>query len=307
MARSDGVTARFWQCLVLGHLSLAATLAGLLAILERLPGREAVLIAFAAFLAFPALFLVISFSISLACTRGDTSPLISRIALALRALLIESVQLPRAIAAMIVAPRSAASQTLGAGAALRPVMLIHGILSNHAIWKPWFGRLQAAGFAPVHAIDLEPFLGDLDSHAASVIEELRALQRRCRGARIAIIAHSRGGLVARGALDALGPAVISQVITIGSPHHGSAIARLFPGAAAHEVRPDSPWLCAMRAREALGPSVPFTSIYSMQDNLVVPARTALLHGARVIELKGLGHLSLMGCRSSIERAIGALS
>jgi Palmitoyl protein thioesterase len=305
------VAARFWQWVLAGHLLVSAALAGLL--VESRPALAAVGLALAIALAVPALLLAASFVVALVCARGDESPLISRIALALRAFVTEVAQFPSAILLMMGAARRPVI-ALGdlapavepiPGSRPRPVLLIHGILCNHAIWSSWFARLEACGLAPVRAIDLEPLLADIESHTAKVVDELRAMQRRCDGARVAIIAHSRGGLIARAALRRLGPGVISQVITLASPHHGTVMARLFPGKSARDMRPRSAWLCALGEGEGT-PAVPFTSIYSMQDNLVVPARSSTLNGAQLHELHGLGHLALVGHRRSIDCAIGAL-
>ena len=196
---------------------------------------------------------------------------------------------------------------MAGGGDARPVLLIHGIACNRAIWRPWLRRLQATGFQPIRAVDLEPLFGDIDAYADRVADELRSMQTRCGGARVTVIAHSMGGLVARAALSRVGPDVIRQIVTLGSPHHGTVIARLFPWRLARQMRPGSAWLRALRARQAPPFAVPFTSIYSLQDNLIVPARSAALAGARLYELQGLGHMGMVGSPRSIDCAVAALT
>jgi len=226
----------------------------------------------------------------------------------LHALSTEWFDFDRAILAMITAPwldhRDIGAQSAGRGA--RPVFLIHGVLCNRGIWRPWLGPLRAAGFGPVRAVDLEPLFEDLETHAQTVATALAALQRECGGERVTIIAHSMGGLVARAALRRAGPAVVRDIATIASPHHGTLFAYLLPGRAARQMRPRSPWLRALAADEAAHAKVPITSIYSAQDNLIVPARSAVLDGGRKVQFGGVGHLGALRRTRCIHAAIAAL-
>lgn len=231
----------------------------------------------------------------------------ARAARVARAFLVEVVLLGRAILDMSIGSgRRAPESGVPSGGQARPVLLIHGILCNGAVWRPWREPLRAAGFAPIRAVDLEPLLGDMDAYAAQVARALGEMQRQSGGARVAIIAHSLGGLVARAALRAVGPGVVSGIVTIASPNRGVALAHLCPFPPLNALSPESPWLRALQADE-VPLKVPFTCIYSLEDNLIVPARSAVIEGARIQELKGLGHVSLLGCRSSIECAVAALS
>ena len=52
------------------------------------------------------------------------------------------------------------------------------------------------------------------------------------------------------------------------------------------------WLAALAAHEQGTWPCPVVSIYSLDDNLVVPQTSARLEGARNIESAGIGHISL---------------
>lgn len=194
-----------------------------------------------------------------------------------------------------------------AGRPAQPVLLLHGILCNRAVWRPLLRRLRAAGLGPVHAISLEPLLVDIESHTAKVEREVLTLQRDSKGARVAIVAHSMGGLIARAALRSLGPGTISQIVTVASPHHGTAIARLFRSPCALQMRPGSSWLQRLNAAQEGRLPVPVTSIYSLEDNLLVPRRSAALQGATLKELRGLGHVGLLSARGSLDCVVAALT
>ena len=166
--------------------------------------------------------------------------------------------------------------------------------------------LRAHGFSPIRAVDLEPPLGHIGSHAGSVAREIQQLRRDCGGARVAIVAHSMGGLVAREVLRVLGPDDISRIVTLGSPHHGSLLARILPGLPFREMDPGSPWLADLNGAQEGHFPVPITCIYSAHDNLVRPTWSAALEGATRIELEGLGHLSLLSARPAVDSALTAL-
>ena len=187
-----------------------------------------------------------------------------------------------------------------------PVLLVHGILCNAAIWRPLQRRLSAAGFNRVEVIELRPLFADIEAHAENLVQALRAMQGRCEGERIVIVAHSMGGLVARAALRAAGPALIARIITLGTPHHGTTVACRLPFAPTRQMCPSSPWLQRLNAEQENRPSVPVTCLCSSEDTLIAPPRSAELAGARVIRVDGLGHLGLAYSASAQERVLGEL-
>lgn len=193
-----------------------------------------------------------------------------------------------------------------AGQPARPLLLIHGIACNRAVWRPMIARLRAAGFAPVRALDLEPLFPDIDSYTAAIERELRALQHCSSGRRAGIVAHSMGGLVARATLRAAPAGLIDRIVTIATPHHGTSIARLFRVLALRQMRIDSAWLRSLNAAQEPIKTA-FTCIYSLEDNLIAPARSATLAGAQLHELRGIGHLELLRCPQVAEHVVAALN
>ena len=300
------MAARLWALFVLGDLVFAAVATAALGRHGSFTPPASLAVGFAVLLAVPALFVLASF-LGLAVA-GAAAHELDPLRL-LHALFTEWFDFDRAILAMIAAPwldhRDRDARSAGRGA--RPVFLIHGVLCNRGIWRPWLGPLRAAGFGPVRAVDLEPLFEDLETHAQTVATALAALQRECGGARVTIIAHSMGGLVARAALRRAGPAVVRDIATIASPHHGTLLAYLLPGRAARQMRPRSPWLRALAADEAAHAKVPITSIYSVQDDLIVPARSAVLDGGRKVQFGGVGHLGALCRRRCIHAALAAIA
>ncbi|HVS75396.1 MAG TPA: hypothetical protein VHE11_00570, partial [Steroidobacteraceae bacterium] len=122
----------------------------------------------------------------------------------------------------------------------------------------------------------------------------------------AIVAHSMGGLVARAALRRARPGLIGRIITIGAPHHGTTVACLFRWPSALQMCPGSRWLDDLNASQEGHWAVPVTTLYSLEDNLILPAISSRLEGARAHELRGLGHLTLLRSPQVLDRVVSEL-
>jgi triacylglycerol esterase/lipase EstA (alpha/beta hydrolase family) len=123
-----------------------------------------------------------------------------------------------------------------------------------------------------------------------------------------------GGLVARAWLARHGAARVARVVTIASPHNGTALAGLGLGENARQMRRGSAFLRSLAAAEGeAGPGCPFTSIYTVNDTLVAPQDTSRLPWATNVELAGWGHVGILNARETWDlvaaelRASGALA
>jgi triacylglycerol lipase len=175
----------------------------------------------------------------------------------------------------------------------RALVLVHGFVCNRALWNPWMRRLRAAG-VPFTAVNLEPVFGSITSYAA-VIDDAVRRATAATGLPPLIVAHSMGGLAARAWLHAHadGDTRIAGVVTIGTPHHGTSLARLGYAANAREMRRAGPWLTDLGAHEPAIRWTRFTCFWSHCDNIVLPASTATLVGARNIHVAGAAHVALV--------------
>ena len=190
-------------------------------------------------------------------------------------------------------PRLHAADTI-AGQGL-PVLLVHGYVCNGGYWTKLSRQLARAGIAH-KAIDLEPINADIEAFVPQVELAITELCARTGSERVIIVAHSMGGLVARAWLRHYGAARVARIVTIGTPHHGTALANLAAGANARQMsRIDgapSGWLAQLAASEAAETRALITSIYSHHDNIVAPQTSAHLPGARNIAFGGIGHVAL---------------
>jgi triacylglycerol esterase/lipase EstA (alpha/beta hydrolase family) len=102
-----------------------------------------------------------------------------------------------------------------------------------------------------------------------------------------------GGLAARRYLASHGARRVACLVTIASPHAGTVLARLALGANALQMRPGSAFLRELVQVENGNAPCPATSIYSWQDNLVMPQDTSRLPWARNIALESMGHITIL--------------
>ncbi|MFA6072278.1 MAG: alpha/beta fold hydrolase [Janthinobacterium sp.] len=191
-------------------------------------------------------------------------------------------------------PRLHAADMIPSGQGL-PVLLVHGYVCNRGYWARLSRQLAQACI--VHkAIDLEPIDANIDGYVTQVEQALQVLCTLTGKPQAIIVAHSMGGLVARAWLRHYGAARVARIITIGTPHHGTALANLAAGANARQMsRIDgapSGWLAQLAASETPETRALITSMYSHHDNIVAPQTSAHLPGARNLAFGGIGHVAL---------------
>jgi triacylglycerol esterase/lipase EstA (alpha/beta hydrolase family) len=175
-----------------------------------------------------------------------------------------------------------------------PVVFIHGILCNAGVWHRMLAALERRGAANLFTLNLTPPLASMDHFARQLAERVDEACRAAGTQKAVIVAHSMGGLVARAWMARLGGAArAARLVTLGSPHYGSLLARRFPAHWAREMHCGSEWLKQLAAQGAPATGIPITSIYSRADEFIAPQESARLEGAHNIALQDLGHLQLL--------------
>ena len=296
-----------WSAMALGcQLLLAAGLVTVLAAASPLSGSAAIVAGAAEFCGAALLLAAAPLVLGRSLTHETLPPRPMRDLVG--ALCGDALALEAALARMALEPcRTPRDSAAAAPPALpRPILLVHGFSCSRAVWRPLLGRLRAAGIGPVRAVSLEPLLAGMETYAAELLRELELLGSRAGGQAITIVAHSMGGLIARAALCGARPGLIGRIITLGAPHHGTALACHFPWPNTRQMCPGSSWLAQLNACQEGRLGIPFTTIYSLDDNYVVPADSARLQGARAVELHGIGHLGLLESKAALAHVMGEL-
>jgi triacylglycerol esterase/lipase EstA (alpha/beta hydrolase family) len=129
--------------------------------------------------------------------------------------------------------------------------------------------------------------GDLNAQVR-VLDEAAAAAVRDGAPSVDVIGYSAGGVVVRLWVDDAGARLARRVVTLGSPLHGTEIAAVggvvAPGAcpvACQQLSPGSPLL-----DDISGPvDVPWLSVWTEDDQTVVPPDSARLSGAVNVSLQ----------------------
>lgn len=174
----------------------------------------------------------------------------------------------------------------------RGLLFLHGYVCNRALWAPWLERCRRLD-RPALAISLEPVFSGLDAYVPQVERAVARLERETGLAPI-VVCHSMGGLVLRAWLAATPGALarVRHVVTIGTPHRGTWLARLSRTANALHMRTACAWLTALTAREPSDLGARFTCFYSQCDNIVFPPSVATLPGADNRHVPATAHVAL---------------
>jgi pimeloyl-ACP methyl ester carboxylesterase len=173
----------------------------------------------------------------------------------------------------------------------RGVVFIHGFFCNRGFWNPWLKRLQGTGHAFV-AVNLEPLFGSIDDYTPSVDAAVKKVTE-ATGMAPLVVCHSMGGLAARAWLQSMkAEARVQHIVTIGTPHRGTWLARFGHGKNGLQMRLASNWLTQLNRNLSADQYALFTCWYSSSDNIVFPASTATLPGADNRLIRGKAHVQL---------------
>jgi len=169
------------------------------------------------------------------------------------------------------------------------IVFVHGFMCNRGFWAPWMREAIRRGHACA-AVNLEPMDCSIDDYADTIERAVDAMAAGTGRAPV-LVCHSMGGLAARAWLRRSGdPARVAHLLTIGSPHAGTWLARLSRRANGLQMRIGCDWL-----RE-LGGSAPdpsrTTCWYSDADNIVFPPSAATLPRADNRLVHGAGHVEM---------------
>ena len=175
---------------------------------------------------------------------------------------------------LLPAPRDPGSGT--------PIIMLPGYTENAgAMW--WFARkLRRRGYRPF-LIDFPSTFRPIERNVEFLRARLHEICEQTRCERIAIVAHSMGGVVARTLLLSDPNHKVLTLIAISSPFRGTHIARL--GALFHmgesviDMSPSSPF--AHRFLPSAPASVPIRCIIGEQENIVSPPWSCVLPGCEV--------------------------
>ncbi|UAJ79874.1 alpha/beta hydrolase [Leifsonia sp. ZF2019] len=168
-----------------------------------------------------------------------------------------------------------------------PVLLLPGVYETWRFLRPLARHLAGRGH-DVHVVD------GLRWNIASVEDGAREVARFLVASgipRVAIVAHSKGGLIAKRVLE-LESERIAVVLAIATPFAGSPLARLVPLAGVRALGPAGADIVGLAARPAANDRI--VSIAPWFDPHI-PGGSELA-GARSVRLRTGGHFRILSSR-----------
>jgi pimeloyl-ACP methyl ester carboxylesterase len=169
------------------------------------------------------------------------------------------------------------------------VVLVHGFMATAGCFRPLKRRIEAETRARVASFSHVPG-ASVHAIALRLATLVSALPT---GARIHLVGHSLGGLVARYYVQELGGhARAVQTISLGTPFGGAKSAARFPYFVGRDLAPGAPLLERLKARASTC-TVPHTSIVGTADRTLGEASRGRFVTGESFELEGRGHNSLL--------------
>jgi triacylglycerol esterase/lipase EstA (alpha/beta hydrolase family) len=180
----------------------------------------------------------------------------------------------------------------------RPVVFLHGYAQHTANFLWLMRRLRGDGWTHLYSVRHTAARGDIERSADRFGAALDRIRHETGADSVDVVAHSMGGLVARAYVRRRGRGSgIARLVTLGTPHQGTLVLPAFrrdPMVA--QMRPTSPFLARLAQDDPVPTLVDCIAIYSADDAVVVPPSAGYWAGAFNIELRGLGHMSLLFSR-----------
>jgi len=155
-----------------------------------------------------------------------------------------------------------------------PVVIVHGIFRDHRL----MGRLAKAfthAGRRVLTPDLTPNNGSVGLNELAIQLGEYLNRNLGPGEHCDIIGHSMGGMVARSYVQRHGGRrSVRQLVTLASPHQGTLMAWLLPGAGARDLRPGSAFLRDLASDAHSLDGVLVASYWTPFDAIIVPPRSS---------------------------------
>lgn len=174
-----------------------------------------------------------------------------------------------------------------------PVLLIHGYLCNAGVWVSTRRKLEHLHISN-HAITLEPAIGSIRRYASQIDEAVNDLMEKTGAPQINVICHSMGGVAVRYYATEHGHDKIAQVLTLGSPHYGTALSLLGIGKNVKQMMWGGFFMRSLREHPTDKEfQKKITSLWSPQDTIVSPPGSSKLEFAKNLMVRGCGHMYLI--------------
>jgi len=174
----------------------------------------------------------------------------------------------------------------------RVVVFVHGYGAAGPVFEPLRDHVERTLAVPTVDFTYRSLSG-----FSKVARDLADHVDRAAGrhARVDLVGHSLGGLVARWYVQELGGAGrVERVVTLATPHAGTRSARIAPGPMRHALAPDGAIVRRLHRGRRRAGDVAHTALVAGRDLLVTPpASAAAIEDARVRWFEDVGHNGML--------------
>lgn len=177
------------------------------------------------------------------------------------------------------------------GEARRVVVFVHGYGAAGAVFEPLRAEVERALGVPT--VDFT--YRSISSFAQITADLASLLDRVAEGRRLDIVGHSLGGLLTRWyAQEMNGARHIDRILTLATPHAGTASARLAAGPLRQVLLPGSAVVRRLAAGRTRAEGVAHSAYVAGADLMVTPpSSAAAIEDARVRWFDDLGHNAML--------------
>jgi len=195
----------------------------------------------------------------------------------------------------------------------RPVLLVHGMYVNGGALMLLRRRLERAGWASVHLLDLDFRRGHISALSDQVADCVEDIRESTGADRVDAVGHSLGGVVVfHTLLRGGGGQGLGTCVALGAPFQGTRMASFSSLPLVRQLAPGSPVLkdlaAILEGATTISRESRLVSIWSNYDNVVFPTESAILPEPPVenIRVDFVGHVSLLFSRAVAQQIVRVL-
>ncbi len=176
-----------------------------------------------------------------------------------------------------------------------PVLLVHGLTADSLSWVVFKARLEKDGFR-VFTVDIpDRGFGDISRNSQYVAAKVAEIKKVTGAAKVDVIGHSEGGLLARHYIKYRGGSYhVGRYVSLGTPQYGTVLANfstvfnlasLVGCTACYQMSIGSSFLANLNSGDDTPGPVKYTTVYTVYDELVQPYWNAALKNQPVTNVK----------------------
>lgn len=204
----------------------------------------------------------------------------------------------------------AAAQAVSAAAADRtgnPVICVPGFIEPAALWNHIEKHLEKQG-RDVTVLKLFPHLASVEDGAKKLEKLVDDVKKRTGAKQVDLLAHSKGGLVARYYVKFNGGVEqVEHLVSIASPNHGVPVPVPAIWRTIDQVKSGTKWMKALNEPDDTPGNVKYTTFVGALDPIILPHSTSKLEGAKNFTVPLATHVSILYAKKSLELIDNALA